>query len=97
MFILLGGQYQPECHSKLIRKSIKIYRFCGGQYVPEYPNALNVIIFVINFILDSGIYIFATYSVLNGIRIEDQEISILSLHLLQNCMVYINTLMIQQV
>lgn len=30
-------------------------------------------------------------------RIEDQEISVLSLHLLQNCLVYINTLMIQQV
>jgi TnpA family transposase len=33
----------------------------------------------------------------NSNRIEDQEISILSLHLLQNCPVYINTLMIQQV
>ena len=30
-------------------------------------------------------------------RIEEQEISVLSLHLLQNCLVYINTLMIQQV
>jgi TnpA family transposase len=30
-------------------------------------------------------------------RIEDQELSVLSLHLLQNCLVYINTLMIQQV
>ncbi|WP_160692552.1 Tn3 family transposase [Clostridium sp. C2-6-12] len=30
-------------------------------------------------------------------RIEDQELSVLSLHLLQNCMVYVNTLMIQQV
>lgn len=30
-------------------------------------------------------------------RIEDQEISILSLHLLQICLVYINTLMIQNV
>ncbi len=30
-------------------------------------------------------------------RIEDQEIAVLSLHLLQNCLVYINTLMIQQV
>jgi hypothetical protein len=29
-------------------------------------------------------------------RIEDQELSVLSLHLLQNCLVYINTLMIQQ-
>lgn len=30
-------------------------------------------------------------------RIEEQEISVLSLHLLQNCLVYVNTLMIQQV
>ena len=30
-------------------------------------------------------------------RIEDQEIAVLSLHLLQNCLVYINTLMIQQI
>ena len=30
-------------------------------------------------------------------RREDHEISVLALHLLQNCMVYINTLMLQQV
>jgi TnpA family transposase len=30
-------------------------------------------------------------------RLEDQEVSVLALHLLQNCLVYINTLMIQQV
>lgn len=30
-------------------------------------------------------------------RLEDQEISVLCLHLLQNCLVYINTLMIQQI
>lgn len=30
-------------------------------------------------------------------RIEDQELSVLSLHLLQNCLVYINTLMIQKI
>jgi len=30
-------------------------------------------------------------------RIEDQELAVLSLHLLQNCLVYINTLMIQNV
>ena len=30
-------------------------------------------------------------------RREDHEISMLSLHLLQNCMVYINTLMLQKV
>ena len=30
-------------------------------------------------------------------RVDDQEITMLSLHLLQNCMVYVNTLMIQRV
>jgi hypothetical protein len=30
-------------------------------------------------------------------RREDQEISMLCLHLLQNCMVYINTLMLQKI
>ncbi len=30
-------------------------------------------------------------------RLEDQELSVLSLHLVQICMVYVNTLMIQQV
>jgi len=30
-------------------------------------------------------------------RLEDQEISVLSLHLLQTCLVYVNTLMIQNV
>ena len=30
-------------------------------------------------------------------RIEDQELAVLCLHLLQNCLVYINTLMIQEV
>lgn len=30
-------------------------------------------------------------------RLEDQEIAVLSLHLLQNCLVYINTLMLQNV
>ncbi|MEN8906986.1 MAG: Tn3 family transposase [Clostridiales bacterium] len=30
-------------------------------------------------------------------RIEDQEIAVLSLHLLQNCLVYVNTLMIQRI
>lgn len=30
-------------------------------------------------------------------RLEDQEVAILSLHLLQICLVYVNTLMIQEV
>jgi hypothetical protein len=30
-------------------------------------------------------------------RVEDQEATVLSLHLLQNCMVFVNTLMIQRI
>lgn len=40
---------------------------------------------------------FAKRGELASNRREDQEISMLCLHLLQNCMVYINTLMMQQV
>jgi TnpA family transposase len=40
---------------------------------------------------------FARRGELNSNRAEDHELSMLSLHLLQNCMVYVNTLMLQQV
>ena len=40
---------------------------------------------------------FARRGEMTSNRREDQEISMLSLHLLQNCMVYVNTLMLQQV
>jgi TnpA family transposase len=40
---------------------------------------------------------FARRGEMTSNRREDQEISMLALHLLQNCMVYVNTLMLQQV
>jgi TnpA family transposase len=40
---------------------------------------------------------FARRGEMTSNRREDHEISMLSLHLLQNCMVYVNTLMLQQV
>ena len=40
---------------------------------------------------------FARHGEMASNRREDHEISMLALHLLQNCMVYINTLMLQQV
>jgi TnpA family transposase len=40
---------------------------------------------------------FARHGEMVSNRREDHEISMLALHLLQNCMVYINTLMLQQV
>lgn len=40
---------------------------------------------------------FARRGELSSNRHEDHEVSMLALHLLQNCMIYINTLMLQQV
>ena len=39
---------------------------------------------------------FLTLEELSSNRHEDHELSMLSLHLLQNCMVFVNTLMLQQ-
>ena len=40
---------------------------------------------------------FARRGEMTSNRREDHEVSMLALHLLQNCMVYVNTLMVQQV
>ena len=40
---------------------------------------------------------FARRGEMSSNRCKDHEISMLSLHLLQNCMVFVNTLMLQQV
>jgi len=56
-----------------------------GLNVVEHWNSANDFIF------------FARRGEFSSNRREDQELSMLSLHLLQNCMVYVNTLMVQQV
>jgi TnpA family transposase len=56
-----------------------------GLNVIEHWNGANDFVF------------FARRGELSSNRREDHELSMLSLHLLQNCMVYINTLMIQQI
>jgi TnpA family transposase len=56
-----------------------------GLNVVEQWNSANDFIF------------FARHGEFSSNRRENQELSMLSLHLLQNCMVYVNTLMVQQV
>ena len=56
-----------------------------GLNVIEHWNSANDFVF------------FAHRDELSSNRSQDHELSMLSLHLLQNCMVYINTLMLQQV
>lgn len=56
-----------------------------GLNVVEHWNSANDFVF------------FARRGEMSSNRAEDHELSMLSLHLLQNCMVYINTLMLQHV
>ena len=56
-----------------------------GLNVVEQWNSANDFVF------------FARRGEFSSNRTEDHELSMLSLHLLQNCMVYVNTLMLQQV
>jgi len=56
-----------------------------GLNVVEHWNSANDFIF------------FARRGEFSSNRREDQQLSMLSLHLLQNCMVYVNTLMVQHV
>ena len=56
-----------------------------GLNVVEHWNSANDFIF------------FARRGEVSSNKREDQELRMLSLHLLQNCMVYVNTLMVQQV
>lgn len=56
-----------------------------GLNVIEHWNSANDFVF------------FARRGELSSNKTENQELSMLSLHLLQNCMVFVNTLMLQQV
>ena len=56
-----------------------------GLNVVEHWNGANDFVF------------FARRGEMSSNRAEDHELSMLSLHLLQNCMVFVNTLMLQQV
>jgi TnpA family transposase len=60
----------------------------------EINEALNV---VENWNNANGFIFFGKGKEIATNRLEDQEIAVLALHLLQSCLVYVNTLMIQRV
>jgi TnpA family transposase len=76
-------------------KTIFLCRYLGSEALRrEIQEALNIIE------LWNAVNKFIFYGRTGEIstnRREDQEIAMLSLHLLQNCLVYVNTLMIQDV
>jgi len=79
-------------------KAVKSIFLC--EYLTSKPlrieinEGLNV---VENWNSANGFIFYGKSGEISTNNLEDQELSVLCLHLLQNCLVYINTLMIQQV
>ncbi len=87
--------YQALAELGKVKKTIFLCRYLHVEALrQEVQEALNVIE---RWNGTNGFIFFGKGGEVATNRLEDQEISVLSLHLLQICLVYINTLMIQNV
>lgn len=87
--------YQALLELGKVKRTIFICRYLESESLrQEIHESLNV---VERWNGTNGFIFFGKGGVVSTNRFEDQEISILSLHLLQICLVYVNTLMIQNV
>jgi TnpA family transposase len=78
-----------------VLKTIFLTRYIGSEDFRREINAgLNV---VENWNGAHSFIFFGKGGEIASNRLDDQEISVLALHLLQNCLVYVNTLMLQRV
>ena len=75
-------------------KTCLLCRYLAEEVLPrEINDGLNV---VEQWNSANDVVFFARRGELASNRAEDHELSMLSLHLLENCMVFVNTLMLQQ-
>ncbi len=78
-------------------KAVKTIFLCRYLHIEDLRRKINEGLNVIERWNSANDFIFfARHGEFTSNRREDHEISMLALHLLQSCMVYINTLMLQQ-
>jgi TnpA family transposase len=87
--------YQALAELGKVLKTIFLCRYIDSEGLRrEIHEGLNV---VENWNSANGFIFYGKSGEVASNRLEDQELSVLSLHLLQLCLVYVNTLMIQHV
>lgn len=87
--------YQAFTELGKVLKTIFLCRYIDSEALRcEIHEGLNV---VENWNSANGFIFYGKSGEVASNRLEDQELSVLSLHLLQLCLVYVNTLMIQRV
>jgi len=87
--------YQAFAELGKVLKTIFLCRYMDSEGLRrEIHEGLNV---VENWNSANGFIFYGKSGEVASNRLEDQELSVLSLHLLQLCLVYVNTLMIQRV
>jgi TnpA family transposase len=95
-----GATVQHPTYSALaelgkVIKTLFLCRYIGSEDLRREIHAgLNV---VENWNSANGFIFFGKGGEFSSNRLEDQEITVLALHLLQNCLVYVNTLMLQRI
>jgi len=94
-----GNESHPTYRAlQELGKAVKTIFLCrylaDGDIRREIHGGLNVIE---NWNSANGFIFFGKSGEVSSNRLEEQELSVLALHLLQNCLVYVNTLMIQRV
>jgi TnpA family transposase len=92
---LMHPTYRALAELGKVIKTIFLCRYLNSESLRrEINEGLNV---VENWNNANGFIFYGKGKEIATNRLEDQEIAVLSLHLLQSCLVYVNTLMIQQV
>lgn len=87
--------YQALTELGKVLKTVFLCRYIDSEALRrEIHEGLNV---VENWNSTNGFIFYGKSGEVASNRLEDQELSVLSLHLLQLCLVYVNTLMIQRV